>query len=126
MKTLKKKNSIRATSVAISKGVRSSIAIGDFIDEFKSADKEKRELMVLHPPIGEKHQKIPVYLASVAEYLCRKYNLAVPKWTKGYYLPQPFFYGPDNPDLRAVLLVESPIAFRKRNIFISANGMDRC
>ena len=66
------------------------------------------------------------YLAAVAEHLALRFGLAVPSWVDEphRFLAKPFFAG-GLEDLKAILLVESPLAFRRRQIFVSANALSR-
>ena len=66
------------------------------------------------------------YLAAVAEHLALRFGLAVPPWVDEphRFLSKPFFAG-GLEDLKAILLVESPLAFRRRQIFVSANALSR-
>jgi len=55
-----------------------------------------------------------------------RFKLAVPPWVDEPYrfLVKPFFAG-GLENLKAILLVESPLAFRRRQIFVSANALSR-
>lgn len=66
------------------------------------------------------------YLAALAEHLALCDRLPVPEWTEqpDRFLSEPFFAG-GLESLKPILLVESPLAFRRRLIFISANGLSR-
>lgn len=66
------------------------------------------------------------YLASVAATLAHEQGFAAPQWAKGSAraLEKPFFAA-KTPKLKAVLLQESPVEFRIRNIFVSANALSR-
>ena len=66
------------------------------------------------------------YLAATAEELARRFDLPSPGWTAGEnrHLHQPWFASP-LASLRAVLLLESPPAFRSRNLFVSDNALSR-
>jgi hypothetical protein len=66
------------------------------------------------------------YLAALAEYLTARDRLSdAPAWTEKpeRFLREPFFAG-GLESLKAIL-VESPSAFRRRLIFISADGLSR-
>ena len=65
-----------------------------------------------------------VYLAAVAEYLAERIGVPCPKWAEKRSLRYPWFTNPSE-FLRAVLLVESPPPFRRRNLFVSENAMSR-
>lgn len=61
---------------------------------------------------------IDTYLAALAEHLAQQYGLSVPAWSQAqhYCLEDPVFiaWGPNS---RALALVETPSAFRRRNLF---------
>jgi len=66
------------------------------------------------------------YLAAVAEHLALRFGVASPQWSEepSRFLTKPFFAGGFE-SLKATLLVESPLAFRRRLIFVSANALSR-
>lgn len=66
------------------------------------------------------------YLAALAEHLALESGLPAPSWTEQpeRFLSEPFFAG-GLQSLKALLLVESPLAFRRRLIFISADALSR-
>ena len=66
------------------------------------------------------------YLAATAEHLARVFELPIPEWseTHGQGLTRPFFAG-GLESLKGILTVESPLAFRRRLIFISKNALSR-
>ena len=66
------------------------------------------------------------YLAPVAEALATEFALDTPAWTRreGRALHRPWFAVPWA-GMRAILLLESPAAFRSRNLFVSANALMR-
>ena len=105
--------------------------IGDLLDDFRQrrpTPVEKMEL-VAQPPVWfytEQHADCNAYLAAVAETLCREASLVPPAWTESplCYLHRPWFAcGLET--LKALLLVESPVPFRRRNLFVSANALSR-
>lgn len=66
------------------------------------------------------------YIASVASWLCQKYDLPNPVWVdhSNRIMSKPWFAA-KSPNLKAILLQESPAAFRVRNLFVSANALSR-
>ena len=101
--------------------------IADFIDEFNRADIHKKQKMVETFPFKNvTDKKYAAYIAAAVEELCYTNNMDVPEWTfdKKYRLKEPFFVG-GLESLKAFLIVESPVSFRKRNIFVSANVLKR-
>ncbi|MGF1611405.1 MAG: hypothetical protein ACFCUQ_18525 [Kiloniellales bacterium] len=99
-------------------------AVREFLDHFYSTPKARQAAIQDRPePVGTVQD---AYLAAVAEHLALAYGLDVPAWTEepGRSLKRPFFAG-GLESLKATLLVESPTAFRRRMIFISANALSR-
>ncbi|MFZ4484697.1 MAG: hypothetical protein ACOYOL_12045 [Chthoniobacterales bacterium] len=104
---------------------------GDLLDDFRQRCRTSEEKLVL---VGEApewiesaaHAEVNAYLASVAETLCREASLTPPAWTESprCYLARPWFAG-GLESLKAILLAESPVAFRRRNLFVSANALSR-
>ena len=66
------------------------------------------------------------YLAAVAESLAAGASLSTPRWAfaEDRKLERPWFALPFA-SLRALLLWESPPAFRSRNLFVSENALSR-
>ena len=65
-------------------------------------------------------------LGGVGEHLARRWNLTIPAWTEdsSRFLHRPYFTTTLK-GLKALLLVESPIAFRRRLIFTAAEPLRR-
>jgi hypothetical protein len=106
----------------------SSIDLGNLLDDFRvrcQGPAEKMALVAETPePTGER--ETDAYLAAMVESLCREASLNPPPWTESplTYLPRPWFAG-GLESLKAILLAEAPVAFRRRNLFISANALER-
>ena len=103
--------------------------LANFLDEFYAAPNSEALVEVpdlLAPKFGELGHVQDAYLAATAEELARTYKFPVPDWTGGETrrLHRPWFASP-LAALRAVLLLESPPAFRSRNLFISENALSR-
>lgn len=102
--------------------------LGNLLDDFRHhcASPEEKLALVSDPPepTGEKHTDS--YLAAMVESLCSEANLRPPDWTAspGTYLQRPWFAS-GLQSLKAILLTESPVAFRRRNLFVSANALQR-
>jgi hypothetical protein len=104
-------------------------SLADFLDEFYAAPTAKALAdvpMLLAPESGKSGSVQDAYLAATAEELARAHELSVPAWTvaDARKLHQPWFASP-LAALRAVLLLESPAAFRARNLFVSQNALTR-
>lgn len=104
---------------------RFDAAVREFLDAWQAMTSKTRKAAIAMAPraIAPVHD---AYLAALAEHLALSGRLSVPEWTEepGRFLSEPFFAG-GLESLKATLLVESPLAFRRRLIFISADGLSR-
>jgi len=99
-------------------------AVAEFLDEFYT-DPARRQVMIAdEPPTVGKFED--AYLAAVAEHLARRWNLEIPSWVDQphRFLDRAYFAG-GLESLKAILLAESPLAFRKRQIFVEAEPLRR-
>jgi hypothetical protein len=100
-------------------------SVREFLDAWQSLSREDRVRSLAREPalLGPVQD---AYLAALTEHLALSENIGVPEWTNGAgrFLRDPFFAGGIE-SLKAILLVESPLAFRRRLIFISANALSR-
>ena len=66
------------------------------------------------------------WITRAEEFISRRFHLPPPDWTVGEdrLLHRPWF-ATSLAALRAVLLLESPPAFRSRNLFVSENALSR-
>jgi transcriptional regulator with XRE-family HTH domain len=94
----------------------------DFVDAFRST--RSGELLT-DPPVTEVDLRLQALCASTVEALCREADSRAPAWCAGIRsLGHPWFVaGVEN--LKASALVESPVWFRSRNIFVLGNFMKR-
>ena len=71
-------------------------------------------------------ERANAYLGAVAEHLAFRNHLAVPAWAgaRARFLKRPFFPA-GLKSSKATLLVESPTAFRRGMIFVSADSSYR-
>ena len=94
----------------------------NFVDAFRSAPAVS---LVQAPPVLELDGTLRSLLASTTETLCAERRIDIPEWCYGVRgLKEPWFVsGVEN--LKAMALVESPVRFRKRNIFVLGNFLDR-
>jgi hypothetical protein len=103
--------------------------LANFLDEFYAAPNAAAladEPALLARRLGDTGQVQDAYLAATAEELARRFALPQPVWTVGEnrQLHRPWF-ATSLAALRAVLLLESPPAFRARNLFVSENALAR-
>jgi hypothetical protein len=103
--------------------------VANFLDEFKLAPSAQAlwpEPELLAPTLGDRGRVQDAYLAAVAEHLACAQGFPVPEWAAAdeRKLHRPWFAS-GLAALRAVLLLESPAAFRSRNLFVSENALTR-
>jgi hypothetical protein len=102
--------------------------IGNLLDDFRNHCRTEHDRMALvsEPPVPVGQPETGAYLAALAESLCCEAGMHPPAWTEQppYYLKRPWFAG-GLENLKAILLAESPTAFRRRNLFVSANALSR-
>jgi hypothetical protein len=101
--------------------------LANFIDEFNRAESGKKQKMVEKFPFNDiTDTRYTAYIAAMVEELCFRDNMEIPGWVwaKEYRLKEPFFVG-GLESLKAFLIAESPLPFRRRNIFVSSNVLNR-
>jgi len=99
----------------------------EFLDEFYSEQDatERTQMLAEEPPLTDNDRQ-DAYLAAVAEHLSLQYHLEIPAWAQESkrFLKRAFFPA-GLESLKATLLMESPVAFRRRMIFVGANPLYR-
>ena len=118
--------SIKEIADGVAAGAREfDPAVREFLDSWQAMNAARRPPALAGEPVrlGRVHD---AYLAALAEHLALSASIPVPEWTEGptRFLGEPFFAG-GLESLKAILIVESPLAFRRRLIFISADGLNR-
>ena len=103
-------------------------AVRELLDEFSlllNDAQRARAIADRPPPTGDPRQD--AYLAALAEHLAAIHGLERPVWTvePDRFLDR-FWFVSREPGFRALAIVESPAAFRRRGIFISAGSLQRC
>ncbi len=93
----------------------------NFVDDFRRS----RDSRVLEEPFAPGNDRSAALLASTAESLCDEMYLDAPEWlSRVPAAVEPYFVsGLEN--LKAISLVESPIRFRLRKIFVLENFLTR-
>ncbi len=103
--------------------------LANFLDQFKASPSAAALLPVpelLAARLGESGRVQDAYLGATAEHLACANALPVPAWAMAdsRKLHRPWFAS-NLAALRAVLILESPVAFRSRNLFVSENALSR-
>lgn len=93
----------------------------DFVDDFRF----HKNLTAIGEPFNFDNNKFDALLASTVEALCKELNLPTPDWTQRVPpCDEPFFVaGFEN--LKATAIVESPLPFRIRKIFVTESFLQR-
>ncbi len=100
--------------------------LSDFLDEFYSRPSYAKIEVEPTRMVGrfEKADVADVELAAVAESMAERLGLSCPDWAEKRSMPHPCF-AYDDKELNALLVQESPLPFRKRNLFVSENVLSR-
>lgn len=98
-----------------------AVHLMDFVDDFRYY----KDPRAIAEPFALSDPQIDAVLASTAEYLCDELNIETPKWlSKVPACKDPYFVsGMEN--LKALALVESPLRFRIRKVFVLENFLSR-
>ena len=116
-------DSIRAAGLRIlADGPESwTIHLFDFVDAFRR--EPGTELVREHADAGS--ERLNAIVAATVEALCEEAELPAPHWCAAVpSLAVPWFVsGIEN--LKASALVESPVPFRRRNVFVLGNFIER-
>lgn len=117
------------TLVEVARRVDGGAAFGptlsEFLDEFY-LHPDRRQTMIDAEPMPLADAREHATLGAVGEHLARRWGLAVPAWTDhpSRFLRWPHFTTSIE-NLKAMLLVQSPLAFRRRLIFTEAEPLRR-
>jgi len=93
----------------------------DFVDEFRYY----RDISIISIPIQKTNERLDAILASTIEFLCNEQQLNTPDWVwdiPGCRYPW-FVSGVES--IKAITIVQSPVYFRRRKIFVLENFLSR-
>ncbi|HVR82977.1 MAG TPA: helix-turn-helix transcriptional regulator [Planctomycetota bacterium] len=94
----------------------------NFVDEFR---RQPRRALVEDPPDRDLPKRLQCLIASTVESLCEDIGMEPPEWCWSVgSLAEPWFVS-GTESLKALALVHSPAHFRKRNIFVLDNFLNR-
>ena len=98
-----------------------AIYLMDFVDDFRYY----KDPAAIAETFELSDERFDALLASTVEYLCEELNIKAPEWVlKVPACKEPWFVsGMEN--LKAIALVESPLHFRIRKIFVLENFLER-
>ena len=93
----------------------------DFVDDFR----RNKDLKAVEKPFALTDRRFDALLASTIEYLCDEMRLEAPAWVWAVpSLKEPWFLS-GMESLKAIAIVESPVFFRRRKIFVLENFLYR-
>lgn len=102
-----------------------SVLLREFLDHFYSALPDATYCIADEPePLDDNQEH--AFVGGMGEHLARRWNLPIPGWTNdpSRFLKRPYFTTPLE-GLKALLIAESPAAFRRRLIFTEAEPLRR-
>ena len=105
-----------------------SVLLDEFLDAFYTeTEPSRRQAMIDEEPPWTGDERHDAYIGAVGEHLARRWRLRIPAWSDSprREVAEPWFVGMMGKGLSGLLLVESPIAFRRRRIFTEAEPLRR-
>lgn len=102
-----------------------ALYIGNFLDELKYLDIE--QVFEHEPDFKQLNEVDKVYIVAMSHKLLNDSSLVVPGWIKKkeYVLDEPYFFLKTEGKMKLYLLMESPIEFKMRKLFVSSNVLER-
>jgi len=98
-----------------------SIHLMDFVDDFRYY----RDQRMIGEPFELDDERFDALLASTVEQLCYELKLKPPEWILAVPAPRDPWFVSGMESLKAIALVESPLPFRLRKIFVLENFLSR-
>jgi hypothetical protein len=109
------------------KGEELAPLLAEFLDTFYGAHvRNEAQALIAEEPERLAKADEHALLGAIAEHLARRWQLAIPEWSNdpSRFLKRPYFTSPLE-GFKALLLAESPLAFRRRLIFTEAEPLRR-
>ena len=96
-----------------------------FVEAFDKADQERRSQLVAGGPPSTGDRRYDALLGALVEHLCARFGLPSPAWTEepGRFLEEWWFVSGLR-NLHATALVQSPISFARRGVFICDGALE--
>jgi hypothetical protein len=98
-----------------------------FLDEAQRVPDELLIALLREAPAPTGSRQLDAFVSALAEHVALKRGVTPPEWTQDptRFLDQ-WWFPSGFRSLHATALVESPTAFRRRGIFITAGALERC
>lgn len=97
------------------------ISLSDFVDDFRTHQNPK----AIAKPFELDDERKDAVLASTIEMLCDHFSISIPEWLNNVPACKRPYFVAENDDLMATELVESPVRFRIRKVFVMENYLFR-
>lgn len=93
----------------------------DFVDDFR----RREESLAIAEPFSLGDERKDAVLAGVIETLCDEMNIAIPGWLDSVPACREPYFVSGFESLKAIAIVESPVRFRLRKVFVMENFLFR-
>ena len=93
----------------------------DFVDDFR----RRRNPEMIAESFELSDEKIDALLASTVEKLCEELNVPIPDWIKEIPACRKPYFVSGLENLKAASIVQSPLKFKMRNVFVTENFLSR-
>ena len=97
------------------------IALFDFVDDFRRS----RDLAAIAEPFETDDEHQDALFAGAIETLCDEMQLEIPDWVRNIPSCRKPYFPAKMDSLNAIAIVESPVRFRLRKIFVLENFLFR-
>ncbi|MDZ7292621.1 MAG: hypothetical protein ONB44_21580 [candidate division KSB1 bacterium] len=98
-----------------------AIHLMDFVDDFR----HYKDLSAIAEPFLLTNERWDALLASTVEYLCDEIGMESPEWVQKVPACKAPWFVAGIESLKAIAIVESPLHFRLRKIFVLENFLSR-
>jgi hypothetical protein len=100
--------------------------LDDYTSLLRHKGTEAAAAMWAVPPRRSGDRRVDAVFAALAEHLARRDGWLSPDWVRDPRREaEPWWFVTGLPGLHARALVESPLSFRKRGVFITGTALDR-
>jgi len=97
------------------------VPLMDFVDDFR----RHKDPAAIIQPFDLSDERKDAVLAGVVETLCDELNIEIPSWLANVPACKEPYFVSEMENLKAITLVESPVRFRIRKVFVLENFLVR-